>query len=197
LICSGISGKGAGRKFGLRTGKDVLDFQIASPISFRNPHFLPAPLPLMQNPKLRPNVAAIVRRPDGRILVGERSDWPGYWQFPQGGIHVSETPEQALQRELQEEISLPPDSYRVTERRGPYRYLFMTGRKKQGFDGQEQIYFLIDLLPAHSEPSPHTADPEFRAIRWIWPHELEISRIPGFKREVYRQIMSDFFQVSL
>jgi putative (di)nucleoside polyphosphate hydrolase len=151
----------------------------------------------MQNPRFRPNVAAIVRRPDGRILVGERTDWPSCWQFPQGGINHSETPEQALQRELQEEISLPPNSYHVVDRRGPYRYLFPPGRKKAGFDGQEQIYFLIDWLPAHSEPSPHTPDPEFRAIRWIWPHELEISSVPGFKREVYRQVMSDIFHVSL
>jgi putative (di)nucleoside polyphosphate hydrolase len=154
-------------------------------------------MPAMEKSKLRPNVAAIIRRPDGRILVGERSDWPGCWQFPQGGINNSETPEQALQRELQEEISLPPDSYRITDRRGPYRYLFHAGRKKEGFDGQEQIYFLVDLIPGHSEPSPHTPDPEFRAIRWISPHELELSWIPGFKREVYRQMMRDFFHVSL
>jgi putative (di)nucleoside polyphosphate hydrolase len=151
----------------------------------------------MHSSKYRPNVAAIVRRADGRILVGERYDRPGCWQFPQGGINISETPEQALQRELQEEISLLPDSYRVTDRRGPYRYLFAPGRKKEGFDGQEQIYFLVDLLPTHFEPSPHTLDPEFRAIRWIWPHEFEISWIPDFKREVYRQVMSDIFHVRL
>jgi putative (di)nucleoside polyphosphate hydrolase len=151
----------------------------------------------MQNAKFRPNVAAIVRRPDGRILVGERSDRSGCWQFPQGGINNSETPEQALQRELQEEINLPPDCYRITDRRGPYRYLFLPGRKKEGFDGQEQTYFLVDLLPTHCEPSPHTPDPEFRALRWIWPHEFEISWIPSFKREVYRQVIWDIFHVQL
>jgi putative (di)nucleoside polyphosphate hydrolase len=151
----------------------------------------------MHGAKFRPNVAAIIRRSDGRILVGERSDQPDCWQFPQGGIKISETPEEALKRELREEISLPPDCYRVTERRGPYRYLFPPGRKKEGFDGQEQIYFLVDLLPSHFEPSPHTPDPEFRAIRWIWPREYQISWIPAFKHEVYRQVMADFFQVRL
>jgi putative (di)nucleoside polyphosphate hydrolase len=151
----------------------------------------------MEHAKLRPNVAAIVRRADGRILVGERSDRAGCWQFPQGGINHSETPEAALQRELQEEISLPPGSYRVIDRRGPYRYRFLPGRKKNGFDGQEQTYFLVDLCTPHFEPSPHTPDPEFRAIRWIWPHEFEISWVPSFKREVYRQVMADFFRVEL
>jgi putative (di)nucleoside polyphosphate hydrolase len=151
----------------------------------------------MQNTKFRPNVAAIIRRTDGRILVGERFDRPDCWQFPQGGIKISETPEEALKRELQEEISLPPDCYRVTERRGPYRYLFPYGRKKEGFDGQEQTYFLVDLLPSNLEPSPLTPDPEFRAIRWISPHEYQISWIPAFKHEVYRQVMAHFFQVRL
>jgi putative (di)nucleoside polyphosphate hydrolase len=151
----------------------------------------------MQNAKFRPNVGAILRRPDGRILIGERADRAGCWQFPQGGIQMSETPEEALQRELQEEVSLPPDSYRITDRRGPYRYLFAPGRKKEGFDGQEQNYFLVDLLPSHPEPSPYTPDPEFRSIRWIWPDEYQISWVPPFKRDVYRQVMSDFFQVQL
>ncbi|HZC34167.1 MAG TPA: NUDIX domain-containing protein [Chthoniobacterales bacterium] len=151
----------------------------------------------MEKPKFRPNVAAIVRRADGRILVGERSDRPGCWQFPQGGINHLEAPEAALQRELQEEISLPPNSYRVIDRRGPYRYRFPPGRKKEGFNGQEQTYFLVDLLAPHFEPSPDTPHPEFRAIRWIWPHEFEISWVPSFKREVYRQVLSDFFHVGL
>jgi putative (di)nucleoside polyphosphate hydrolase len=151
----------------------------------------------MQDPKFRPNVAAIIRRSDGRILIGERFDLAGCWQFPQGGIHPSETPEEALQRELQEEISLLPDHYRIIDRRGPYRYLFPAGRKKEGFNGQEQTYFLVDLVTSDFQPSPHTPDPEFRAVRWIWPHEYQLSWIASFKREVYRQVMADFFQVHL
>jgi putative (di)nucleoside polyphosphate hydrolase len=151
----------------------------------------------MQDPKFRPNVAAIVRRSDGCILIGERSDLTGCWQFPQGGIHPSETPQAALERELEEEISLLPSHYKIIDRRGPYRYLFPTGRKKEGFNGQEQTYFLVDLVTSDFQPSPHTVDPEFRAVRWIWPHEYQLSWIASFKREVYRQVMADFFQVHL
>src|SRR5260370_39966774 len=103
----------------------------------------------MQNAKFRPNVAAIVRRSNGRILVGERSDRPGCWQFPQGGIKNSETPEQALQRELQEEISLPPDRYRVSDRRGPHRYSFSPRPKKERLDGQEKNYFFAYFVSSH------------------------------------------------
>src|SRR5260370_42092176 len=121
----------------------------------------------MQNAKFRPNVAAIVRRSNGRILVGERSDRPGCWQFPQGGIKNSETPEQALQRELQEEISLPPDRYRVSDRRGASPYFFSPRRKKKKFHGHEKNYFLFDFMPTHFAPSPHNPDSEIFAIRLI------------------------------
>jgi putative (di)nucleoside polyphosphate hydrolase len=146
------------------------------------------------SPIYRPNVAAIIRRNDNKILVGERSDIPGSWQFPQGGIKPRETPEEALERELLEEISLPGESYRIIERKEPYRYLFDQGRTKEGFHGQEQIYFLVELLPGH-QPNHETSDPEFRALRWILPPEFNIEWVPPFKREVYRQVLSLFFGV--
>ncbi|HEY2424031.1 MAG TPA: NUDIX domain-containing protein [Chthoniobacterales bacterium] len=145
-------------------------------------------------PIYRPNVAAIIRRSDHKILVGERSDRPGSWQFPQGGIKPRETPEQALERELLEEVGLPGGSYRIIERTEPYRYLFDGGRTKEGFHGQEQIYFLIELLPGF-EPKHETGEPEFRALNWIVPSEFNIEWVPPFKREVYRRVLSLFFGV--
>jgi putative (di)nucleoside polyphosphate hydrolase len=147
-------------------------------------------------PIYRPNVAAIIRRSDNKILVGERSDRPGSWQFPQGGIKPRETPEQALERELLEEVGLPEGSYRIIEHREPYRYLFDGGRTKEGFHGQEQIYFLIELLPGF-EPKHETNDPEFRALNWIVPSEFDINWVPPFKREVYQQVLSLFFGVQI
>lgn len=145
-------------------------------------------------PIYRPNVAAIIRRPDHKILVGERSDRPGSWQFPQGGIKTRETPEEALERELFEEVGLPRGSYRILERKEPYRYLFDEGRTKEGYHGQEQIYFLVELVPGF-QPHHETSEPEFRALRWIDPSEFQIKWVPRFKREVYRQVLNRFFGV--
>ena len=150
----------------------------------------------MESPIYRPNVAAIIQRADSKILVGERTDRPGSWQFPQGGIKPSETPEEALQRELLEEVSLPAESYRIVDRKERYRYLFGNGRKKEGFDGQEQIYFLIELLPGY-QPQPNTKDPEFQAIRWISPSEFDLEWLPPFKRDVYREVLDRFFGVQI
>jgi putative (di)nucleoside polyphosphate hydrolase len=140
----------------------------------------------------RPNVAAIIRRSDHKILLGERWDRPGCWQFPQGGIKPKETPEEALERELIEEVGLASKSYRIIERKGPYRYLFEQGRTKEGFDGQEQIYFLVELLPGF-EPKHDTSEPEFRSLHWIVPSELDIELVPPFKQDVYREVLNVFF----
>jgi putative (di)nucleoside polyphosphate hydrolase len=148
--------------------------------------------------RYRPNVAAILRRPDGKILIGERSDVPGCWQFPQGGQKPKETPEQALARELLEEIGLMSQSYRCVEKRGPYRYRFANGRTKDGFHGQEQTYFLLDLtMDDEAAVNVATADPEFRAVRWIDPGEFVLDWLPEFKRETYRRVFRDFFGVAL
>ena len=144
--------------------------------------------------RYRPNIAAIVQRHDEKILIGERLDVPGAWQFPQGGVKKSETAEQALARELKEEISLEPGAYRVIDSNGPYRYLFAKGRTKEGYSGQEQTYFLAELLGPETNIDPATEEPEFSTVRWIDPAEFQLTWVPEFKQEVYRQVFLDFFQ---
>lgn len=51
----------------------------------------------------------IIQHPNGLVLLGERphgKPWAGYWEFPGGKIEVGETVEQALKRELQEELGI-------------------------------------------------------------------------------------------
>ena len=149
----------------------------------------------MSSPRYRPNVAAIIKRPDGKILIGERSDIAGAWQFPQGGVKEPETALEALSRELQEEISVEPGHYRVIESNGPYRYLFLPGRTKESFDGQEQTFFLVELTASDSSIEPGAEKPEFSHFRWIEPGDFQIGWVPDFKQDVYRQVFADFFGI--
>ena len=152
---------------------------------------------MMSASQFRSNVGAIIKRADGKILIGERSNVAGAWQFPQGGVKKSETAREALGRELQEEVSLAPAQYRVVESKGPYRYIFPPGRTKEGFDGQEQTYFLIELTGPDLNIVVSTEQPEFGQFRWIEPSEFKIDWLPNFKREVYRQVFLDFFGIAL
>ena len=101
--------------------------------------------------RYRLNVAAILRDSAGKILIGEREDRAGAWQFPQGGVDEGETLAQGLSRELLEEISLPPTAYRIVASRGPYYYLFGNGKVVKGFHGKEQHYFLADFTGSARE----------------------------------------------
>ena len=51
-------------------------------------------------------VAAIIRR-EGRIFASQRGygDWKDWWEFPGGKMEAGETPEDALRREIREELS--------------------------------------------------------------------------------------------
>ncbi len=147
-------------------------------------------------PKLRANVAAILRNREGKILICERIHIRNAWQFPQGGVDDGETLEQALTRELWEEIGIDPGDFRIIEQRGGYHYMFPGGRKK-GFEGKEQTYFLCDFLADDSKINVKTEIPEFRGWKWIAPSEFRKDWLPPMKFDVYAKVFGDFFGIQL
>jgi len=152
--------------------------------------------------RFRPNVAALMVRPEGQLLICERSTLPGAWQFPQGGVDAGESLEQALFREVREEIGLRPHHYEVVKMLDGYRYLYPEAArikklKKHGFHGQAQTYFLCEVKPDAPEINVHQRPQEFSAYRWIEPDEFELAWLPAFKRDVYRRVMKDFFGILL
>ena len=150
----------------------------------------------------RPNVAALMVNPAGCLLICERASVPGAWQFPQGGVDAGESTEAALFREVREEIGLLPAHYEVAEKRDGYRYLYppevrLRKLRKHGSHGQEQTYYLCRLKPDAPAVDVNQKPREFRAYRWILPREFDLDWLPEFKREVYRQVMKDFFNINL
>lgn len=148
----------------------------------------------------RPNVAALMLNRKGKLLICERIKGKGAWQFPQGGVDMGEKMIKALAREVQEEIGLPWNSYKVLEKRGGYTYLYPDQVKKQKryFDGQVQTYYLCRLKKGAPDIDLEMQKtPEFKSYKWIWPEDFKLKWLPEFKRQVYRAVMLDFFDVRL
>jgi putative (di)nucleoside polyphosphate hydrolase len=152
--------------------------------------------------RYRSNVAALMIDANGNLLICERSNILGAWQFPQGGVDPGEEIEQALYREIREEIGLSKEHYEILRRKDGYRYLYpedVRSKKiqKHGNHGQEQTYFLCKLRPNAPDIDVNQSPREFRSYRWIQPNEFDLDWLPPFKHEVYRAVMKDFFHVDL
>jgi putative (di)nucleoside polyphosphate hydrolase len=146
----------------------------------------------------RPNVAAILERHNGDIFVAERINVKGAWQFPQGGVDSGEALEAAFYRELEEEIGVKPEHIEIIESRSGYRYAFPKGRLKYGiYGGQEQTYYRCRFLGNDSDICLDAHQQEFSKWRWIPPAIFQLAWVPKFKREVYRQLFHDFYQIDL
>jgi putative (di)nucleoside polyphosphate hydrolase len=85
----------------------------------------------------------------------------------------------------------------VIDWREGYRYKFREGAKRKGFVGQEQAYYRCRFLATDSEINIAGKKPEFSNWRWIYPEQFRIEWVPDFKRDVYRQVFADFFNVTL
>lgn len=118
------------------------------------------------------------------------------WQFPQGGIAEHETPEQALYREMEEEIGLLPAQVQIMgSTRDWLRYELPKNLIRYDRNplcvGQKQIWFLLRLLVGEKAVRLDcSSKPEFDRWRWVnyWEPLLEVV---AFKREVYEQALRE------
>ncbi|MEM9254346.1 MAG: RNA pyrophosphohydrolase [Pseudomonadota bacterium] len=144
----------------------------------------------------RPNVGIMLANDRGQLLWARRVGGRDAWQFPQGGIQVGESPEQALYRELHEEVGLEPDAVEVLgATRGWLRYRlpkrFVRRDKSPVCIGQKQKWFLLRLLEADDAVQLDlNATPEFDHWRWV-SYWYPLNQVISFKREVYRRAMKE------
>ncbi len=143
----------------------------------------------------RPNVGIILSNQEGRVLWARRIGEDA-WQFPQGGIRTDETPEEALYRELREEIGLLPHHVEILgATRGWLRYRlpqrFIRRRCRPVCIGQKQVWFLLRFLGQESDVRLDLSDhPEFD--RWCWVDYWRPAReVVSFKRGVYRRALKE------
>ena len=144
----------------------------------------------------RPNVGIIICNGDGKVFWARRVGGKDAWQFPQGGIDAGESPEQALFRELYEEVGLGAHQVEVlgqTDRWLRYHLPRQYWRKGPGprCVGQKQKWFLLRLrVPDSAIQLDAHGSPEFDHWEWV-DYWHPIDRVIHFKREVYRLAMQE------
>jgi putative (di)nucleoside polyphosphate hydrolase len=143
----------------------------------------------------RANVGIVLIRDDRQVFLGGRTGGRG-WQFPQGGVRRDETPEQALYRELKEEIGLEQgDVELIASTRSWLRYRlprqYLRRNSNPPCIGQKQRWFLLRLVG--TEQNVHfdsTAEPEFESGRWV-DYWTPVREVIYFKRAVYARALDE------
>ena len=134
----------------------------------------------------RQSIVGVFINKDGKILLGERSDAPGAWQLPQGGVDDGETDDSALRREMQEELGIRRfDIISRAPEKCAYEFpASLESTIARSFRGQEQQWYLLRLHDGE-QPDLAKSDGEFRAFMWSDVKSALIGIIP-WKRECYR-----------
>ncbi|MHB1198041.1 MAG: RNA pyrophosphohydrolase [Polaromonas sp.] len=143
----------------------------------------------------RPNVGIVLLNQRSQVFWGKRIRTHS-WQFPQGGIDRGENPEQAMFRELHEEVGLHPQHVQVLARtRNWLRYevpdRFIRRDARGHYRGQKQIWFLLQLVGHDWDLNLRATDhPEFDAWRWndYW---VPLDVVVEFKRGVYELALTE------
>lgn len=141
----------------------------------------------------RPNVGIVIQNPCGQVLWARRVGGFDSWQFPQGGIQRGESVNDALYRELYEEVGLTEDAVEMRAcTQGWLRYqLPRSLRRDTTFLGQKQKWFLLRLLASDEQVCVECAEaPEFDHWRWV-SYWYPVGQVVAFKRPVYRRALRE------
>ncbi|AWX14049.1 RNA pyrophosphohydrolase [Mergibacter septicus] len=147
----------------------------------------------------RPNVGIVICNQHGQVLWAKRFG-QNSWQFPQGGVNPEETPEQAMYRELFEEVGLAKQDVKILHATKHWLKYKLPKRlvrfeTKPVCIGQKQRWFLLQLLTDESKVNMQSgSSPEFDGWRWVsfW---YPVRQVVAFKRDVYRKVMKEFASV--
>src|SRR5699024_9412159 len=110
------------------------------------------------------------------LFWGHRIGQLDAWQFPQGGIDPNETPEDAMYRELYEEVGLRPEHIKIlgrTDRWLRYRLPHNLIRRNPTNEqrtciGQKQVWFMLEFVGTEDDFNLNAVDqPEFDLYKWV------------------------------
>ncbi|MDT8397298.1 MAG: RNA pyrophosphohydrolase [Pseudomonadales bacterium] len=143
----------------------------------------------------RPNVGIIIFNEQGRVLWAKRVGQEA-WQFPQGGVQRKESADDAMLRELNEEVGLDPQDVEIiASTRGWLRYRLPGHLVRQHSSpvciGQKQKWYLLRLLAGSERITLDSGGrPEFDDWRWV-SYWYPLNQVIAFKRNVYKKALEE------
>ena len=131
--------------------------------------------PLTKRPHWIPVVVGLIQK-KGQILVGQRpegSSLPGVWEFPGGKVELGEDPDQALIRELDEELGIavndPEIQFSVTHNYTETGILL--------------IFYKVQYWTGEPKDLHHDN------IKWVDAHELKALELPDANKKALHKII--------
>ena len=143
----------------------------------------------------RPNVGIIIINDEQKVLLAKRLN-ENAWQFPQGGINNKEFAEDAMYRELKEEVGLSHNHILVIEKtKGWLRYdvpkNWIRNNSQQRYKGQKQVWFLLKFVGEDTDIFlRNTTKPEFDDWKWV-SYWTPLEKVVDFKKDVYKKALSE------
>jgi putative (di)nucleoside polyphosphate hydrolase len=140
----------------------------------------------------RASVGGMIVNGSGQVLILKRADVAGEaWQMPQGGIRRGEALQDALQRELQEEIGILPEHYRIAASCTEWLAYELPEayRNEKVGRGQVQKWFLCPFVGDTGVIKPDGV--EFLSYEWVEQSKLLDLAAP-FRRSVYERLLFCF-----
>jgi len=143
----------------------------------------------------RANVGIILCNEEGKLLLAGRIGSKG-WQFPQGGMQQGESAEEAMFRELHEEVGLLEGDVEVLGSTNDWlRYRlpkkYVRHHSKPLCIGQKQRWFILRLVGTDDCVRVDRSEtPEFDRWRWVefW---RPVNDVIYFKRRVYARALHE------
>ena len=140
--------------------------------------------------KLRKNALAIIFDNDANVLIVSRVNDPLHWQFPQGGVNENESDEEAIIRELGEELGTT--DFTILDK-CPEKHTFYFPKRliRDENLGQEQT---IILLKFNSGTKSIRVDKrELGGFLWVSQDKIE-RFLHEYRKPVWHIVMKYFSQ---
>ena len=149
----------------------------------------------------RRNVGIILMNHERQVLWARRIHQQSAWQFPQGGVDEGEAVEQALFRELKEELGLEKVDVKILAQTQDWFFYaipekYQRRSAKHTCRGQYQKWFLLQLIVNESKIRLDDCEtPEFDEWRWV-DYWYPLDHVIAFKHDVYQKVLAEFATIA-